>query len=164
MAFDFNNEIKQVDSNNVSEILDEGINLAAARGYMTDCFPVGDYTGREYLEKLGYFDSEKRFYMVDPRPYLDLFPATSKNFGISIWEPGANTSPQFDEKEFERPQLVFQQVYCELIDNELKEAQSGTLLHYFKGIYKATKGVDGKPQWEKLWNVFIFDPYKQIKN
>ena len=160
MAFDFNNNV----NNSNKCILDEtAFTKFVAERYNTDCIPFGDNTGREYLEEIGYFDANEKFYMVDPKPYLMLFPAASKNFGISIWEPGNNnTFSHIDEIEFERPQLVFQQVYCD-ITNSKGVVKKGQLLHYFRGIYKVTRKADGELVWEKLWNVFIFDPQKEYR-
>lgn len=166
MAFDFDNEL-ETRSNQLIDAVSKDVTMAAARHCKTDCCPLGDNTGREYLESIGYFDAANKFYMVDPQLYLNLFPATRKNFGISIWEPGSdsdNPITWIDETEPDRPQLVFQQVYCEIDGTEVKETQSGELLHYFRGIYKVTKDPDGNYRWEKLWNVFIFDPDKKYRN
>lgn len=168
MAFDFNNEVNPAPKQPLDdETVSKDLTMAVARHYQTDCFPIGDNTGREYLKSIGYFNAAEKFYMVDPKLYLDLFPATRKNFGVSIWELGSDnptTCTWIDEAELGRPQLVFQQVYCENDGNEVRETQSRKqLLHYFRGIYKVTKGSDGNYRWEKLWNVFIFDPSKEYK-
>ena len=162
MAFDFDNEVKTCSGQPIDH-KSKDMTTAIAKHYHTDSSPVGDNTGREYLEGIGYFDVAEKFYMVDPKPYLRLCPDAVVNFGVIILEPGRHNKYFFTDEVLTKPQLVFQQVCIEITPEGVVERPKGRLLHVFKGIYRVTKDAEGKYHLSKLWDKFIFNPKAALK-
>lgn len=163
MAFDFNMTSVEDPAAIAGREYYNGANLKLGEILNTDAHPEGDNTGREYLESRGYFDARDKYLVVDPMPYLKLYPATGINFGVTILEPGKNDLIYITDEDLGKPQLVFQQVYGEVTKEGVKVSDRGQLLHFFVGICKIIKGDDGKYSLIKLWDIFIFDPHKVAK-
>lgn len=163
MAFDFNNEVNEPDYTLINSSFGDGINLKLGEILNSDTYHIGKNTGREYFTSRGYFNANDKYSVKDPMFYLNLFPDTHKNFGIIILEPGECSKLFIEEKELDRLQLVFQQFYGKITPSGVKISDNGTLLHIFKGICKVIKKDDNKYRIYKLYDIFIFDPNKDIK-
>ena len=163
MAFDFDTVVPE-DPGTVAAIQHRNTcNITNSKNNMTDAQPIGDNTGREYFESVGYFDAAAPFYMVDPDPYLQIRPDTVANFGVIKLEPGRRNNYFFTDDVLTKPQLVFQQVGVDVTPDGVVENPKGRALYVFKGIYRVTKDASGRYHLSKLWDKFIFNPQKQGK-